>query len=156
MARAKAVPAEVSNVGDMFGRIREADQSECYAAIGASAESGLLQSFAHTSEGMRWAVVSERETIAIFGCAATAILSQTGIPWMVGTDRVAEFPISFARGGRRYVREMLTRFSYLENWVDVRNELSIKWLKWCGFHFDDPIPYGYEQKLFYRFWMKRK
>jgi hypothetical protein len=50
---------------------------------------------------------------------------------------------------------MLEQHSFLENWVDARNVTSIKWLKWCGFDFDDPAPFGVEQLMFHRFEMRK-
>jgi hypothetical protein len=51
---------------------------------------------------------------------------------------------------------MLDLYPHLENYVDVRNELSIKWLRWLGFQFDpQPIPYGVWEMPFFRFRMER-
>ena len=136
----------------MFGRIRKADHDECYAALGRSAEEGLMQSFA--ASRMAWAAVTASETIAVFGCAAASLLTDTGVPWMVGTDKVSEYRVSFARGGRRYTKKMKRVFSYLENWVDARNTLSLRWLQWCGFTIEPARPYGFEQRPFHRFYME--
>jgi hypothetical protein len=42
----------------------------------------------------------------------------------------------------------------LENWVDARNRLAIRWLRWCGFEIEAPAPYGPHELPFCRFSMK--
>jgi hypothetical protein len=39
-------------------------------------------------------------------------------------------------------------YKYLYNYVDVRNEVGNKWLKFLGFNLIDTVKYGYEKKLF--------
>ncbi|MCP6429157.1 hypothetical protein NL523_27970, partial [Klebsiella pneumoniae] len=36
----------------------------------------------------------------------------------------------------------------------IHNSLSIDWLKWLGFTFDEPAPYGKDGSLFYHFYAK--
>ena len=44
------------------------------------------------------------------------------------------------------------RYRVLYNFIDARNTLHIKWLKWCGFTFiQKHYDYGYEKRLFYEF-----
>ncbi len=51
---------------------------------------------------------------------------------------------------------MLDLFPHLQNYVDARNEISIRWLKWLGFRFDPkPVPYGIWGLPFLRFQMEK-
>ena len=72
----------------------------------------------------------------------------------MGTDEVAKHPVMFYRMSRRIVDAMRARYSQLENWVDARNGLSIRWLKWAGFYVEEPEKMGAEGQLFHRFWME--
>lgn len=57
----------------------------------------------------------------------------------------------FAKHSRAYVEEMNRAYNYLENYVDVRNIVSIRWLKWCGFQMEEPEIHGVAQIPFIRF-----
>jgi len=150
--RVHVVKAECSHVKSLEGRLREEDEREAQAAIGMTATEGMR--IAYGFSRAVWAAEADSgEVIAIFGCAATSMFSLTGIPWMVGTDKVSEYSVSFARGGRRYVSRMLLLFDHLDNYVDVRNSLAIKWLKWIGFTLEPAESYGYAGLPFHRFHM---
>jgi hypothetical protein len=85
---------------------------------------------------------------AIFGVAG-------GMLWMLGTDRINDIQVAFLRKNHKFIKMFLIFFESLENWVDVRNQMSIQWLKWLGAEFDEPAPYGVEGKLFQHFVIRR-
>ena len=41
---------------------------------------------------------------------------------------------------------------YLKNYVWLGNDLHIKWLKWMGAEFEEPIYYGYDGQPFKEFY----
>lgn len=77
-----------------------------------------------------------------------------GMVWFLGADEVADYPVRMFRMGRKFMRQALVLYGYLENYVDVRNTLSVAWLHWLGFTFDQAAPYGIEGRLFYHFYSK--
>lgn len=136
------------------GRLREADQVELYRSTGKNPDEIILQAW--TLSTYNRTIFMDDVPIAMFGVAPVAVL--LGSPWMVGTDAMkkAEVRMFVARNSEKYIRQMLGRFPNLLNFVDMDNRLSIKWLKWCGFTFYDPEPYGPFDFYFYRFQMESK
>ncbi len=92
------------------------------------------------------------EPVAIIGTTPGTLLGgEPASPWMLGTEKIMNFPRPFVVGGRGYVRAMLERYDILANYVDVRNIVSVRWLKAIGFKLDDPKPYGPAGLPFHRF-----
>lgn len=75
---------------------------------------------------------------------------------MLATDEMDRCRHFVAKHSRLYIWQMMNDFEILENWVDARNETSIKWLQWCGFHMEEPQPWGYFKMPFRRFWMRKE
>lgn len=59
-----------------------------------------------------------------------------GTPWLVGTIKVDETPLPFARASRGLLDMLQRTFPLLETWVCARNSKSVTWHKWCGFQFE--------------------
>lgn len=151
LVKTAVVPATRKMIDNMVGRLREADHEECMASNGCSADTGLRRSF-ETSD-VCWVATLDGQPVFAFGVSRTSILCGTGHPWLLGTDGILKVGRETVRQSKRYVQEMLSRVDMLENWVDNRNTVSIKWLKWCGFKFDKAAPFGIKQKMFRRFYM---
>jgi len=93
----------------------------------------------------------EGEPVAIFGASANSLLSGKGMPWILCTDQVCRYPQTYLRHSRQWVKRMSEYFPTLENYVNVNNKFTIKWLKWCGFDILEPIEYGPFKKPFHPF-----
>ena len=92
------------------------------------------------------------ELVAVGGCAP--LPNKRGwSPWLLATDGLDDVKFSFARYNRGFIKSMLGRYGYLENYVHDKNGKSKKWLDWCGFRFDEPAPWGPHGEMFRRFWM---
>ena len=118
--------------------IRRADAMEIWAAEGAPAWIGIASTIAMTEIG--WAVELHGEQVAIFGVCRSG--EDSGIAWLIATDVIEEYPVHFYRVSRRIIARLKDRYAYLENWVDARNKLSLRWLAWAGFTIEDPAPWG--------------
>ena len=125
----------------------------CKASYGVGPFEGLISSVKNST--LKWSIAKGDDIIGVFGVGAANIFSEHGSPWLLATPQIEEIGLSFLRQSRGYVKQMLNQHSFLENWVDARNVTSIKWLKWCGFSFDDPAPFGVEQLPFHRFEMRK-
>lgn len=100
-------------------------------------------------------MVDDSRPVCMFGVTPIDILGGVGSPWLLGTDEVKKYANTFLRLNKSYVAKMLELFPYLQNYVDTRNEISIRWLKWLGFKFGpEPIPYGIWNLPFFRFSMR--
>lgn len=131
--------------------LREADRQELIAARGplvhfpdALARAVLLSS--HT-----WVAEDDEGPIAIFGVAPVSLLDGVGSPWFLSTERAYDHPRALVSGGRHYLSRMRAHYPELFNYVDARNERSIRWLGRLGFTLRPAVPYGNLGLPFHKF-----
>lgn len=131
--------------------LREADRQEIEASSGDYPMGAVFQSWQASTKS--WLILDRTGLpIGIMGVAPHPTSEGLGMAWMVGTDGVAEEALSIARQTRRYVEEMHEDYPILWNFIDARNELSLKWLEWSGFIIADAhLNFGPEGRLFYEF-----
>jgi len=132
--------------------LREEDRQEIVHASGLSPEISLRLAFAVSAKV--WAGVWGDELVALFG--VSGIPGQVGYPWMLASDSLSKIRKSFLRECRGYVLEMLREYRHLENCVWAENEVHIQWLRWLGFTFEPPVPFGVNDQPFHRFYMKEE
>ena len=147
------VPATLDHVAAMAPRMRQADRDEVWASAMLTPEQALSMSVRTSMRS--WAGIIDGEVVCIFGVGAPSMLSDVGIPWMLGTDSLERYQRTFLRRCRRYVAEMLDGYRVLVNFVDERNTVSQRWLAWLGFTLQDPEPHGPLGLPFRRFYMTR-
>jgi hypothetical protein len=133
--------------------MREADRNEVWASHRHTPLEALSSSFKRSS--LVWTINHEGMPVAMFGVASMGALCDTGYPWLLGTDKMYEIIIEFLRWSRYYVQKMQEPYERLENWVDVRNTKSARWLKWCGFTLEEPKPWGFDKLPFSHFTMEQ-
>jgi hypothetical protein len=102
------------------------------------------------------AVYINGEPTAILGLNVVSALSGIGVPWLLGTDNVVKYRKQFLKNSRAVLDDMKYHCPRLVNNVHVDNTVSIQWLKWLGFEFDEPQPIGINGELFHRFHMGMK
>ena len=92
----------------------------------------------------------EGEVVCIIG--VRNITDSIGQVWLLASPRIEKLSIPFLRNSR-IVTELFTKdHKLLFNYVDARNKLHIKWLKWCGFTFiNKHEKFGIEKRPFYEF-----
>jgi hypothetical protein len=129
--------------------MREADKVEVMASCGRSPVDALYESVYGSTRC--WTGMVDDKPAFIFGVAPLSLMGGVGSPWLLGTDKVLEVKREFLENSKPYVAEMWLLFPTLKNFVDVRNKVSIRWLKWIGFSMLEPIPYGINGELFHPF-----
>ena len=67
----------------------------------------------------------------------------------MATEGLREVEKPFLKQCRELVNFLAKEHKILWNYVDCRNELHIKWLKWCGFKFLRKVNYGVLNQPFY-------
>ena len=140
-----------SDIDYISKHMRLADKKEVYRASG-NRPRRALELARKVSEC--WTGLIDGVPVAIFGCSGADSVTGRGSPWMLGTDEIKDHGVAIAGISKRFVAFLQQSYYYLENYVDCDNELSIKWLKWLGFSFDDPCPYGLFGKSFMKFYWK--
>lgn len=111
--------------------LRRADLDEIEAMASVAPEDALRTSVALSTHA--YAIMGrDGEPVAMFG-AAPHPLPGVGIVWMLGTEGIRQEAVGIARQTRRYFDELNAAYDILWNYIDARNEVSLRWLRWGGF-----------------------
>lgn len=135
-------------------RMRKADQREVWASGKLTPHQALTQSLEASRDALTASV--DGVPVIMFGVAVPHLLSERAVPWMLASDEVKNHAMHFLPASRRFIDEMMQRYDLLVNFVDERNTLSQKWLKWLGFTLEEPEPFGPFQVPFRKFWIANK
>lgn len=101
------------------------------------------------------ATVENGYPICMFGVSAESILGEKGVIWMLSSEELDKISYRLIKHSKQFIDIMLSYYSYLENYVHIKNRKSIKWLRMCGANFSDAQPYGLDNELFYHFFFQR-
>jgi hypothetical protein len=144
--RVVIVKATEEHAAEMAPRMRRIDEIECVAAGAYTGRDGLEMSLA--SSAMAWTAVCDGEIVCMFGVGAARLVSDWGVPWLLGTDRIEGLAFRFLRTSMDYLERMEDVYPVLQNWVHEDNELAIRWLEWLGFDVGEPEPHGPNGAMF--------
>lgn len=152
MSRWAVEVREVSpgDVEALVAGMREADRIEVEACGHRPAEA-LADAIARSMPC--WTATINGQVACIFGVAPLSLLGGLGAPWMLGTVLLDRHPRALMTHCRPYLNRMREVFPRLVNFVDARNERSIRWLKALGFRFHEAAPHGPFGLPFHRFEM---
>lgn len=115
--------------------LRKADIEELRASTGIQdAWLALKYSVEHSTEWTEIGYYPDTgEVITVFGLSSH---EDIGVPWMIGSPSMLKHKKLLMRYSVKIIKEMLTQFRVLANYVDSRNEVHIRWLKHMGFIFE--------------------
>ena len=145
-------PPEPSDIAHIAAHMRPADIAEMQATLPVGVHEGLDRAVRMSHE----ACVARVDGVpaCIFGLGVGSYLTGVMRPWLLGTDAVEANGRIFLRSNRVVVNDWAGRFD-LENWVDARHTVSLRWLRWLGFEVHDAVPLGPYKLPFHRFEMRR-
>jgi len=127
-------------------RLRYEDKREILAHCGLPPYEALYLSFKYSD--ISFTIVNQKnEPVAIFGINDAG--NNVGAIWLLATDKLKDIQYSFLRENKKVIDFLNTKYKILWNFVDCRNSLHIKWLKWCGFKFINKQNYGVLNQPFY-------
>jgi hypothetical protein len=95
---------------------------------------------------MAWAGVVRGEVIALGGVRCRDIFSEEAYVWMVCSERVERFPLSFIRGTLEAFTLAKACFKTVYGYVVADFHTSIRWLEWMGFTVEPAVG---ETRLFW-------
>lgn len=147
---AKIIPATENHALLVAHRTRFADRDELWAAAQVDPLQAILLSMRASSNTCA-TLMLDGVPAAVFGCRYDG---QTGYPWLVGTDLLVKNAKTFLQLCPTWINKMREGVTLLENYVDARNVVAIRWLKRMGFSFDEAAPYGPLNLPFHRFTME--
>lgn len=113
-------------------RLRKEDKRELKAA-GTQSIVRLLKEGLHTSRPCLTLLTPDDIPCGLLGVVPVTFFY--GRIWMLCTDKLPEYPIHVLKHSREWVNNLNLIYPIIGNAVDLRNEVHIKWLKWCGFTF---------------------
>ena len=125
-------------------RLRYEDKREILANSGSTPYNALLRGYV-ASEVCFTIVDKENVPVGMFG------VSKEGAIWLLASNDIYRIRFSFLRESRKVIDFLNQKYPTLWNYVDCRNELHIRWLKWCGFKFLRKTNFGVLQQPFYEF-----
>lgn len=141
--------ATLEHVKEIAPVIREADKNEVFAASSLDVEKALTQSI--DVNGYHYSGFVDGKLICIFGIAR---IENIGVPYLLGTDEIEKHKRIVAVYSKGFIDKYKREFDYMVNFVDARNELAIKWLKWLGFTIHEAQSFGYLGLPFHKFDME--
>jgi hypothetical protein len=135
---------------DLAPRLRQADLQEIQAASGLDPIQALREG-AQKSVPSCTIIGNIGYAAGMFGVVPEG---DFGRIWMFGSDELTKPPLSrqFLRECRDFVNVMERPYLAIGNYIDARNMVHIRWLRWLGFTFIRRVPnYGFEQREFLEF-----
>ena len=151
MVKYEVIPATLDHALELAENMREADREEVWAAANYTPEQAALFSLDASRDAMTG--LADDRVVCMFGVGAAAIISTTGVPWLLTTDLVGKHARPFLRRNKKVVEEMNEKYVVLRNYVDARNTMAIRWLRWLGFDVLPSVPFGAEGLPFHPFEM---
>jgi len=147
--KVEIVPACFEHIAPIAENMREADRQEVWAASRATPKEALEYSFKKSS--FRFTGFVDGVPEVMFGVGDVNILGGIGAPWLLGTDGAIKNGFLFLCQSCKWRDEIRARYAILSNFVDSRNKISVRWLKWLGFELKEPVEINGVE--FYRFEM---
>ena len=141
--------AVLSDALELAPKMRKLDRQEIQASHGVTPLKALVLPFTYEKHKTFTILGTEQEgVIGMFGSTPSEQDPQYGVAWLLSSEQLFNHTRQFLRECPKWIKEMGQDYKYLYNYVDVRNEVGNKWLKFLGFNLIDTVNYGYEKKLF--------
>lgn len=129
-------------------RLRAADLAEIEASSNKSPEETLVYGFnksAHCRVG-----IYNNNPFIIFG--ACRVIEGVGCVWALGSDDLLKAKGEFLRQSRHWINVLHEDYPILFNYIDARNAVHIRWIRWLGFNLINLHPeHGVAGIPFYEF-----
>lgn len=118
---------------ELTENMRQVDVNEIEAVTNLGTLECVVASVHNSEKDCCFAVFADGVLVCIYGC------SIVGNPWLLVTNAMDSHVLNLTRRTKHIVRMMSKRWPILSNIVDVRNKMTIRWLKTIGFTFKETI-----------------
>ena len=128
----------------ILDHLRDEDKAECVAIHGDSYKSEVADSILNTNCNV---IIGYDYNNDVPVCMGGVYQMPTddkgvGIVMMLATDDIVNHQYSLIKGMIRLFKEYDKEYWFLYNMIYKSNNLAKKWLKYIGFKFDIPKPFG--------------
>lgn len=115
--------------------MRKIDLDELEVTSDMTPLEAVEYSVKHSDPDFLMAAFEDGKLLCIWGCVRCGLLSDCGVPWLLCTQDISPYMKELIQSTRHVVRMMSKRYRTLTNVIDVRNKMTIRWLKMVGFTF---------------------
>jgi len=134
--------------------LREADRREIAAMSGEACVDALMRGL--EGDVCLTALTGEGNPMLMFGVAPSPHPG-AGYVWLLGTDQIKRYVRVFLDLAPAYIDSLHDIYPLLHNYVDARNEVHIRWLRWLGCTFIQTHDrMGVQERPFHEFVRIRK
>ena len=139
--------AEFGDAELLAPRLRAADRQEIAAASGEHPLTALHHGFSLSEPA--FTIEGPDGLAGMFGVVPSG---QIGVPWLLGSDDIRKHRREFLERAPLWFKAVSCTYAHLANWIDERNELHIRWIRWLGFSITGRDPhFGHEGRPFLYF-----
>lgn len=82
---------------------------------------------------------NEDRLICAWGLIPPSLMAEEALLWMYSTDEIDNNQFLFVRNSQRAIENALKEFSVIKGYTDPASSRSVRWLKWLGAEFGEPI-----------------
>lgn len=150
----KVVPASFSHVPFLSEAARQVDMDECWQMGVIPFRTALEVSLQTSGVAKTWVVNDMPAAIGGIRPIENDEIRE-GCIWLLGTTLIDSYPRRFSTRALVEFERAQQDYDLLWNYISVQNTKYIRWLRWAGFDFSEPIPYGFFRKPFHRFEWRR-
>lgn len=148
----KLRPPLPGDIDHLAKHMRQQDVDEVWASNHLTPKQAIQQGITASQHVV---VASDGDPFFIYGIVSMGLLSDTGVPWALGTDKILQYKRPLLSTAPFVISRMLELYARLCNHVDARNTVSVRWLQHMGFTMERAEPYGPDGVYFHKFTMVR-
>lgn len=143
----KIVPPSRNYITDIAKNLRKSDAMEVQAASGIAPLEAIESSIERSYES--GVILKDEVPQLVYGICLEDDEGTSAVPWMLSKDTINEWRREFLNLSCSFIRNWSSYYRNIYNYVDARNTVSIRWLKWMGFDQTHVIhQFGFEGRPF--------
>jgi len=119
------------HINELSENIRDADKEEVIAKTGKQDFKKVIVQGWLMADTCKTVLVDNKVAF-VYGIVESDH-KDIGSPFMLATPLVSKIKIPLIRNCRQRVYEMEQKYKMLFNYIDSRNDLHLRFIKWCGF-----------------------
>jgi hypothetical protein len=143
----------IADIEPIAENMRKSDRDEIMASHRRQPINALALGYAGST--LCFTVEYKGEPCAMFGTVPESLLSNKANVWLLASNKFCKCHKKLAKYSKTFINFLLSHYSELGNFVDMRNKASINWLKHYGAEIEEAKPFGEEKRPFHRFIFRR-